>query len=96
MDHVVRNMPEDQKKILIIYDIACLTKKRMEVSTSKIEGNSSLILFFKAEIPMLRGLDPQYVLTAFHAYAHALSCQVTFNPKYLEVGKLVRWRNDFF
>ncbi|CEP18765.1 hypothetical protein [Parasitella parasitica] len=70
VDHVVKNMPENQKNSLIVYDIVCLCNKRMEDS-----------------IPKLAQLNPIYAVTAFHAYAHSMSCQMSYNPKYLEIWK---------
>ncbi|CEP12006.1 hypothetical protein [Parasitella parasitica] len=43
--------------------------------------------FCKREVPKLVQLDPIYAVTAFHAYAHSIHCQMSFNPKYLNVGK---------
>ncbi|KAI8354536.1 hypothetical protein BD560DRAFT_289244, partial [Blakeslea trispora] len=33
--------------------------------------------------PVLKDKDTWYGVTAFHAYAHTMACQVNYNPKYI-------------
>ncbi|KAI8368088.1 hypothetical protein BD560DRAFT_399295, partial [Blakeslea trispora] len=33
--------------------------------------------------PVLKEKDTWYGVTAFHAYAHTMACQVNYNPKYI-------------
>jgi hypothetical protein len=48
------------------------------------------LIYYKREVPKLLQLNPTYAVTAFHAYAHSVYCQMSFNPKYLNVGKTVK------
>lgn len=41
------------------------------------------ITLLKKEFPILVGKS-LYAVTAFHAYAHTVNCQVKYNPRYMD------------
>ncbi|OBZ81131.1 hypothetical protein A0J61_10821 [Choanephora cucurbitarum] len=77
--HMLRANPQ-KKKYAIMYDIGCLVRKGLESSFSL--HNSNNINNLQRRFPVFKE-DTWYGVTAYHAYAHTMTCHVNYNPKYI-------------
>ncbi|KAI8326781.1 hypothetical protein EDC96DRAFT_590540 [Choanephora cucurbitarum] len=70
------------------YALACV---QYLMNTQKEGHNTQYVIMYdivcmvkkNLEFPYLKENDTWYAVTAFHAYAHNMACQVRYNPKYI-------------
>lgn len=65
VDAVIKKVGSTPRNIGLMYDIICLSKKRIEEIFPELKGRAI------------------YAVSVFHAFAHVMSCQMKYHPRYV-------------